>query len=155
MRLIEEVKVKGIVSFKLFSREKKLIHDQTINNLVTDLGSNFLANRLIKDDTRYVQYIGLGEGSTPPAKTDIDLEDAFEYEEIINQIVENSSVSSFSTTFSEDPNSQESVTIREVGLFSNFDNSNNRILISRAVLNNSFIKSPTDFLIVNWKIKIG
>lgn len=157
MKLIETVDIKGIVSFKLFSKDRKLIHDQTINNLVTDNGSNFLAKRLIHPlDTnfRYVQYIGLGEGSKPANKTDVSLDEGFAYAEIINQSIENFSIASYSTTFSEEPSETVDKTVKEVGLFTNFIDSN-RILISRAVLSNPFIKSPTDFLIVNWKIKIG
>ncbi len=41
-------------------------------------------------------------------------------------------------------------TIREVGLFTNND-----LLICKTVLSSPFTKSPTDYLIVNWKIQIG
>lgn len=146
----EEIKVTGVVDIELYSANGELKHQETINNLVTTAGKNFIVRKII-NDAEDIGSIGIGSGTTPATLTDVELES-----ELANVAVRFQFIDTIETnilfnvsTFEENVGTG---TIREVGLFSD---SSPQKLLCRTVVSTPFVKDATDYLNVSWKIKIG
>lgn len=76
MQLNEGLKVTGRIKLELFDESGNLKDKREINNLVVTAGKNYLAAWLAAASQAgyFMQYIGLGEGTTPAQSTDTDLE---------------------------------------------------------------------------------
>jgi hypothetical protein len=142
-----QIGIRGDVEIRLYSADDELLHEQEVRNLVTDAGKALLTRKLI-GDTEAIQSIGIGSGSTPATGSDTELESEVAEVDVRFQSTENN-IASFIATFEENVPSSDT-TVREVGLFSDQD-----LLICRTVLDSSFVKATTDYLVINWKLQIG
>jgi hypothetical protein len=142
-----QVDIRGDVEIRLYSNDGSLVHKEDVRNLVTDAGKNLLTRKLI-GDSESIQSIAIGEGSTTATGSDTSLETEVANVDVRFQSTENN-IASFIATFEENvPTTNK--TIREVGLISDND-----LLICRTVLDTPFVKSTTDYLVINWKLQIG
>lgn len=141
------VNVRGYVEIILYSQGGSVVHEQVIQNLVTDAGKALLTRKLI-GDTEAIQSIGIGTGNTPATGSDSALESGVAEVDVRFQSTENN-IASFIATFEENVPAANQ-TIGEVGLLSDED-----LLICRTVLDTPFVKSTTDYLVINWKLQIG
>lgn len=148
--MIEEIKVTGIVDIELYSADGKIKHQETVNNLVTRAGKNFIV-RKITNDPENIQTISIGSGTEPATVDDTTLDQPLATEDVRFQSIDsvNNNILVNITTFEEGVGTG---TIREVGLFSD---SSPAKLLCRTVVTTPFVKDPTDYLNVSWKIKIG
>lgn len=143
----EKLSVSGTPTIELYSNSGELIHQQTVSNLVTSEGKNFLTNKIV-GLTETISFISIGTGTTAATLNDSQMESEVAKEDVRFQSTENN-IASFIATFAEDvPSNNETIT--EVGLVSDND-----LLICRAALDTSFVKNTTDYLVINWKIQIG
>jgi hypothetical protein len=146
----DNLKVEGIVELELFGSDHILKHSETVNNLVTTAGKNFIVRR-IKGDVEVIKSISIGSGTTPATLTDTVMGTLLAENDVLFTFVDtvNTNVLVNTTTFEEGIGTG---TVNEIGLFSD---SSPRKLLCRTVVSTPFVKSPTDYLNVSWKIKIG
>ena len=148
--MIEEIEITGIVDITLYSFDGKVKHQETINNLVTTAGKNFIVRKIISDSEE-ISSIGIGSGTTVATLSDSDLESVLANEPVRFQFIDTveTNILFNVTTFEENVGTG---TINEVGLFSDSSPQN---LLCRTVVTTPFVKDATDYLNVSWKIKIG
>lgn len=156
--MIENVKIQGNVDLKLFTKDGELKDQRYVRNLVTSAGKDFLARKIIHgafnegtgtvNETEDVSSIAIGSGTTAAALADTALETELADADIRFSSTENN-IASFITTFEENVGTG---TVSEVGLLSD---ASPELLICRTVLDTPFVKSSTDYLVVNWKLQIG
>lgn len=146
----EHLSINGTVDISLHSLTGELKHSQTVKNLVTTAGKNFIARKILSD-SETVESISIGSGNTPATVGDTQIESLLASADIRFSFVDNSdtNVVHFLATFEENVGTG---TVREVCLFSN---SSPQKLLCRTVVTTPFEKSPTDYLVVSWKLQIG
>jgi len=152
--LKENLSVKGIVELSLYdSHTHELKHSETVNNLVTILGKNFIVRKVLfeSDDTEKVSTIAVGTGNTAATVDDTSMESELATETIRFNFIDtvNTNVVHFVSTFAEGTGTG---TIREIGLLSD---SSPQKLLCRTVVSTPFEKAATDYLVVSWKLQIG
>ena len=148
--MIDELKVTGIVEVVLYSADGKVKQQETVSNLVTTAGKNFIVRKIV-NDAENISSVGIGFGTTPATLLDTELESSLANEPVRFQSVDtiDTNVLVNITTFEENVGNG---TINEIGLFSN---STPQKLLCRTVVTTPFVKGATDYLNVSWKIKIG
>jgi len=146
--MIESLNITGTVNLELYNKGGVKINSMNVSNLVTTLGKNFIVRKII-NDAEDVSTIAIGTGTTAANVNDTDLDTSLASATILFSSVDSvdTNIVSFTTTFEE---GEGTGSITEVGLFSD-----NSALLCRTVLTTPFEKSPTDYLTVTWKIKIG
>lgn len=74
--LSENLKITGHINIKLFGPDGVLKDERDLHNLIVTSGKNYLASWLAAASQAgyFMQYIGLGEGTTSPVSTDTTLE---------------------------------------------------------------------------------
>jgi len=146
----DNIKIEGVVTVELFGSDHVLKYSDTVHNLVTTAGKNFIV-RKIKGDVEVIELISIGSGTTPATITDTAMETLLAQNNVLFTFVDtvNTNVLVNTTTFEEGIGTG---TVNEIGLFSD---SSPRKLLCRTVVPTPFVKSPTDYLNVSWKIKIG
>lgn len=147
----ENLSVKGSVNISLhdgLTHEVK--HSEQVNNLVTSIGKNFIARKILTD-SEVVSSISIGSGNTQATVNDTQIETPLASADIRFSFVDNAetNVVHFVSTFEENVGTG---TVREVGLFSNAPSQN---LLCRTVVTTPFNKTSTDYLVVSWKLQIG
>jgi hypothetical protein len=146
----EMLSIRGIVDIQLFSQNGSLIRQETVNNLVTSAGKNFVV-RKINNESGNVGSIVIGTSTTPPTLTDtlgqVQASALAEVNVTFTVIEDNTII--FTTAFEENIGTG---TINEVSLLS--DESPKKVLC-RTVVTTPFAKAATDYLVVSWKLQIG
>lgn len=147
---MDELKVTGIVDVVLYSADGKVKHQESVKNLVTTAGKNFIVRKIV-NDSENISSVGIGSGTTSATLLDTELESTLANEPVRFQSVDtiDTNVLINITTFEENVGNG---TINEIGLFSN---STPQKLLCRTVVTTPFVKGATDYLNVSWKIKIG
>jgi hypothetical protein len=146
----EFLNIKGIVNIQHYSQSGELLREQTVSNLVTDAGKNFVV-RKINNDTENVGSIVIGTSTTPPTVSDTLSQvqgTALAEVGITFTVLENNTII-FISPFEENVGTG---TINEVSLLS--DESPKKVLC-RTVVTTPFVKAATDYLVVSWKLQIG
>lgn len=143
----ENVQVKGDVAVRLYSKNGELLQSQDFHNLITTVGREFLTRKIVSDP-EVISAIEIGTGTTAAQLTDTALEASVLSRDIRFESTENN-IASFISTFEEDAPATSTV-VSEVGLLTD-----QNLLVCRAVLDTSFTKQTTDYLVINWKIQIG
>jgi hypothetical protein len=71
------LKLKGNISIKLYDKDGNLKDERDINNVIVTVGKNYLAAWLAAASQagKFMSYVALGEGTTPAAAEDDDMED--------------------------------------------------------------------------------
>lgn len=149
--LKENISVKGIVNLSLYDgKTDELKHTETVNNLVTTAGKNFIVRKILTD-SEVVKSIVIGSGSTAATVDDTSIESELANIDVRFEFIDNAdtNVVHFVTTFAENIGTG---TIREIGLLSD---SNPQKLLCRTVVTTPFQKASTDYLVVSWKLQIG
>lgn len=148
--ILDKLDVRGTPTIRLYDAKGSLKKCLTENNLVVDTGKNYLIRKAFDQfpgEEPSLDVIAVGTGTTPVQSTDTSLEAQFA----------DTTISSFTffdaneiTLVAGFIQSVGTGTINELGLLASDDT-----LISRIVVSESFEKSETDFLSINWKIQIG
>lgn len=148
--LDEQISIRGDVDIKVYNREGNLLRHDEVRNLVTTAGKEVLAGNLLADrgeDQEKVDSISIGTGVTEATLDDVLMEDQVANEPVRFEMRE-LNFASFIATFEENVASNE--TISEIGLYGS-----KKTLICRTILVTPFVKAPTDYLVINWKLQIG
>jgi hypothetical protein len=152
----DSITVKGNVDITLFDKDGNVKQHEYVKNLVTTLGKNFIARKLVDSfiegvSPDKIQKIGIGIGTTAANVADTTLANQVQINNTHNQTVDNvnTNQASYITTFLENQPAVQR-TISEVGLFTNND-----VMVCRTVLSSTFTKATTDYLVVNWTLQIG
>jgi len=148
----ETINLKGIVTFSVYDGSGRLLRSFSDNNLVTDVGKNYLVRRIISDASVAGSaisrlYIG-DDSSTPASESNTELNNTIAQINI-DSIDDSNNIAGFSTTI---PIGVATGTIGEVGLVTN---DTTPILISHIVLSTPFTKGSNETIRVNWQLKIG
>lgn len=147
----EKISVKGVVDLSLYDGQShELKHSETVNNLVTTAGKNFIVRKILTD-SETVKSIAIGSGNTPATVNDVEIESLLSNVDVRFEFIDNANtnVVHYVTTFAENIGTG---TIREIGLLSD---STPQKLLCRTVVTTPFQKDPTDYLVVSWKLQIG
>jgi hypothetical protein len=148
--MLENLKIKGIVDFKITDSEGNLVKEWTETNLVTNAGRTFFAKKIIDDFSvagSVVDIIALGSNGTAAQPTNTFL-NAEEDRVSINFKSVEDGIATFVTSIS-GPDQYE---VREAGLFTNDDPA---VLLAHLILQSPFTKVSNEFLTIIWKIQIG
>lgn len=147
----EKISVKGIVDLLLYDgKTHELKHSETVNNLVTTAGKNFIVRKILSD-AETVKSITIGSGTTAATVDDTSIESELANIDVRFEFIDNADINvvHFVTTFAENIGTGN---ITEIGLLSN---SNPQKLLCRTVVTTPFQKAATDYLVVSWKLQIG
>jgi len=148
----ETINLKGVVTFSVYDDSGRLLRTFSDNNLVTDVGKNYIVRRVISDASvagSAISQLYIGDDSSSPAsESNIELNNTVAQVNI-DSIDDSNNVAEFSTTI---PVGVATGTIGEVGLVTNDPNP---ILVSHIVLSTSFTKGSNESIRVNWQLKIG
>lgn len=146
----DTIGIRGVPTIELYDGDGNLKQSLTENNLVVKTGTNYILRKAFDQFTSsepVLEVVAVGSGTTEPTIDDTSLESQFG----------SSTVDTY--TFTEDNEillltgfiqGVGTGTINELGLLAT-----DGTLISRIVVSQSFEKTETDFLNVNWQIQIG
>jgi hypothetical protein len=121
---------------------------QETDNLIVQNGYELLTDVLIGEST--ISYCGVGSGETEPTESDVNLETAIGDRKPVTTATRAGAIGLFSTFFSSADNNG---TWNEAVLATQL--SGDSTIISRALFDNTFIKSVDSTCVVDWTIEIG
>lgn len=149
MQINNTIKVTGRIKLELFDESGNLKDTREINNLVVTAGKNYLAAWIAAASQAgyFMQYIGLGEGTTPAQSTDTDLETPLATR-VSGAITSSTNVWQNIASFGSGVNTG---TITEAGLFSD---ASAGTMFARQVFG-AITKSAGDSLQVTWQVTIS
>jgi hypothetical protein len=150
----DNLKVKGVVTIKIFDENQECIDTIVNNNLVVSSGLDFFINKLIGESVLDIAKIGVGEGETAPAMGDTNLESATNYKQAIGSIAQDTDNSFIvDTTIGDNYGGN---TVSEICLFAT-DAYDVDTLVARTVLGASqqFTKTNGQDIIIFWQITLG
>lgn len=127
----------------------KKIEERTQNNLVTNNGKIFFANRIINELSNITfSKIALGSNGTAANVTNTELGQQFFEKPIIKPVaIETNNIIKFQTAIL---TNEGTGSIRELGLFTS-----NNIMVCRIVLNTPFIKISDEIITIEWFLQVG
>lgn len=144
------VKPKGSVLFVLKNEQGKIIQSFSKDNLIVDLGKNFIASRIIGSSQNVMTHIAIGSVSSVPSSSDTTLESEIA-RAVLDTATVNENVISLSVAFAAGVGTG---TIREAGIF-NDANPLNSIMLSKISQFAPVNKTEFDTLSIYWNIEIN
>ena len=149
MQINNSIKVTGRIKLELFDESGNLKDTREINNLVVTAGKNYLATWIAAASQAgyFMQYIGLGEGTTPAQSTDTDLETPLSTR-VTGTVTSSTNIWQNIASFGPGVNTG---TITEAGLFSD---ASSGTMFARQVFG-AITKSTGDSLQVTWQVTIS
>lgn len=146
--MVIESNVIGIVSYKVFDKDRNVIYEETGNNKIVDLGRknilNLLANGNNVGDALFVSKISFGTGTEPTTDADISIKDPFTKPLVSPKVVGNNELI-YNWALAQDENN--GVMITEMGLLSQ-----NGDLFARKVTNMPIDKDSDKTVEGSWRI---
>ena len=146
----DALSISGVPTIELYDEDGNLKQSLTENNLVVKTGTNYILRKAFDQFSGTepaLEVVAVGSGTTAPTVEDTSLESQFD----------TSTVDSYSFTADNEIvlltgfiQGVGTGTINELGLLAT-----DGTLISRIVVSQSFEKTATDFLNVNWRFRIG
>ena len=150
--MIESVSLVGTVDFAVFDLNGNHVRTIRDNNLVTTAGKNYLVKKIIGSADvlgSSIEVLAVGDDdSTAAAVGDTELNNEVARVDI-DSVSDSGNTGQFTTTL---PIGVATGTIAEAGLFTS---DTTPILLSHIVLSTPFTKASDEFILVNWRIKIG
>jgi hypothetical protein len=150
--MIESVSLVGTVDFTVFDLNGNHVRSIRDNNLVTTAGKNYLVKKIIGSADvlgSSVEVLAVGDDdSTAAAVGDTELNNEVARVDI-DSVSDSGNTGQFTTTL---PIGVATGTIAEAGLFTS---DTTPILLSHIVLSTPFTKASDEFILVNWRIRIG
>jgi len=150
--MIESVSLVGTVDFAVFDLNGNHVRTITDNNLVTTAGKNYLVKKIIGSADvlgSSIEVLAVGDdGSTAADVSDTELNNEVARVDI-DSVSDSGNTGQFTTTL---PIGVATGTIAEAGLFTS---DTTPILLSHIVLSTPFTKASDEFILVNWRIRIG
>lgn len=148
------VNVKGWVTLRSYcftDKDKSYlqkIKEKTQNNLVTNNGKIFFANKIINElENVSISKIAIGSGNILPTVTDTSLDNQFFEKPIINSIIESNNIIKFQTAIL---TNEGAGSVNELGLFTSNNN-----MVCKIVLTTPFVKIIDEILTIEWFLQIG
>jgi len=150
--MIESVSLVGTVDFTVFDLNGNHVRTIRDNNLVTTAGKNYLVKKIIGSADvlgSSIEVLAVGDDdSTAAAVGDTELNNEVARVDI-DSVSDSGNTGQFTTTL---PIGVATGTIAEAGLFTS---DTTPILLSHIVLSTPFTKASDEFILVNWRIRIG
>ena len=144
---LEEIRVSGHLRICKYDINGNLKQEVFVNNLVTNLGKSFLAQRAISNSVPFASHIAVGSGTTPASTGNNELQaeiDRLPLNTLTfsdNQIVHNVTLGL-----------GEAVgTLSEAGIFTD---SSGGTMIARTTFD-PLVKTAEDIFNIEWRIVIG
>lgn len=149
MQINNNIKVTGRIKLELFDESGNLKDTREINNLVVTAGKNYLAAWIAAASQAgyFMQYIGLGEGTTAAQSTDTELETPLATR-VAGAVTSSTNIWQNIASFGPGVNTG---TITEAGLFSA---ASAGTMFARQVFG-AITKSAGDSLQVTWQVTIS
>jgi len=67
----DKIKIKGVVTVRVYDRSGRLVHEETGENLITNQGKQYLLANILNETTRYNgAYLAISSSSTNPTETE-------------------------------------------------------------------------------------
>lgn len=138
----------GIVSYKIYDKDRNVIYEETGRNKIVNLGRknilNLLANGNTIGDTLYVSKIAFGTSNTPTTDEDTTITNSYVKPLLAPKIIGNNEII-YSWSLAQDENN--GVRISEIGL-----QSQNGDLFARKVTNIPIDKDTDKSVEGSWKL---
>lgn len=146
----DTITIHGRPTIELYDASGRLLQSLTQDNLIVNTGKNYFLRKAFDQFTGSepdLETIALGSGTTPPTVSDTSLESQNGTTSVSLYTFQSDNEITLSAGFIQGVGTG---TINELGILAS-----DGTLISRIVVSQSFNKSATDFLNVNWSIQIG
>jgi len=146
----DTIGIRGVPTIELYDGDGNLKQSLTENNLVVKTGTNYILRKAFDQFTSgepTLEVVGVGSGTTAPTLDDTSLESQFDTSTVDTYTFTEDNEILLLTAFIQGVGTG---TINELGLLAT-----DGTLISRIVVSQSFEKTATDFLNVNWRFRIG
>lgn len=146
----DTIGIRGVPTIELYDGDGNLKQSLTENNLVVKTGTNYILRKAFDQFTSgepTLEVVAVGSGTTAPTLDDTSLESQFDTSTVDTYTFTEDNEILLLTAFIQGVGTG---TINELGLLAT-----DGTLISRIVVSQSFEKTATDFLNVNWRFRIG
>ena len=141
-----EIKVKGSLEILLIDENNQVKDERKIPNLVVTVGKEYIADRMVSNDTTIVSHMAVGSQNTSPVVGEINLGTELG-RVILDSKNRTANAISFIATF---PAGTGTGTLTEAGIFN--ANANGTMLCKTQF--NGINKSPTDAIVITWNVNV-